>query len=140
METKRLYKSNSNKVFAGVCGGIGEYFNMDPVIVRLIWVAGTFFSAGMGILGYIIAAALIPRIDDSGEEKRNIGCLVAILVALLALAAIPIVLAILGLVGYVVFSGVGAVAHIAGILIWPSIFIAPILLVIIVILLLRRKK
>ena len=36
---KKLYKSSNNKVFAGVCGGIGEYFSIDPVIIRLLWVA-----------------------------------------------------------------------------------------------------
>ncbi|MBD4336467.1 PspC domain-containing protein, partial [Xanthomonas citri pv. citri] len=35
---KRLYKSNTNKVIDGVCGGIGEYFNIDPTLVRLAWV------------------------------------------------------------------------------------------------------
>lgn len=35
---KRLYRSNSNKMIAGVCGGIGEYFNIDPTLIRLAWV------------------------------------------------------------------------------------------------------
>ena len=45
---KRLYKSNTNKVISGVCGGIAEYFGMDPSIVRLLWVVFTFFG-GSGI-------------------------------------------------------------------------------------------
>ena len=36
---KKLYRSNTNKMLCGVCGGIGEYFNIDPTIVRLIWAA-----------------------------------------------------------------------------------------------------
>ncbi|MGM0439176.1 MAG: PspC domain-containing protein [Patescibacteria group bacterium] len=59
----KLYRSNKNKVFAGVCGGIGEYMDVDPVIIRLIWVLVSIF-AGMGILGliaYIIAALIIPE-------------------------------------------------------------------------------
>ena len=36
---KKLYRSNINKMLCGVCGGIGEYFNIDPTIIRLIWVA-----------------------------------------------------------------------------------------------------
>ena len=57
---KRLYKSNENKMLDGVCGGIAEYFNVDPTLVRLAWVV---FSAlgGSGIIAYIIAAIIIPR-------------------------------------------------------------------------------
>lgn len=56
---KKLYKSNQNKMIEGVCGGIAEYFNLDPTIVRLAWV---FFCilGGSGILAYIIAAIVIP--------------------------------------------------------------------------------
>ena len=57
---KRLYKSNKNKMLAGVCGGIAEYFNIDPTLIRLGWIV---FSAlgGSGILAYIIAAIVIPQ-------------------------------------------------------------------------------
>ena len=57
---KRLYKSNNSKMIDGVCGGIAEYFNMDPTLVRLGWV---LFCAlgGSGIIAYIIAAIIIPR-------------------------------------------------------------------------------
>ena len=56
---KRLYKSNENKMVCGVCGGIAEYFDIDPTLVRLGWV---LFCAlgGSGILAYIIAAIVIP--------------------------------------------------------------------------------
>ena len=57
---KRLYKSNENKMIDGVCGGIAEYFNMDPTLVRLGWVL--FCALGCsGIIAYIIAAIIIPR-------------------------------------------------------------------------------
>lgn len=56
---KKLYKSNTNKMLEGVCGGIAEYFDIDPTIVRLGWVV--FFAlGGSGILAYIIAAIIIP--------------------------------------------------------------------------------
>ena len=57
---KRLYKSNVNKMLDGVCGGIAEYLNMDPTLIRLGWV---LFCAlgGSGIIAYIIAAIIIPR-------------------------------------------------------------------------------
>lgn len=57
---KRLYKSDTNVVLMGVCGGIGEYFNIDPTLVRLGW-AIFCFAGGSGILAYIIAAIIIPR-------------------------------------------------------------------------------
>lgn len=57
---KRPYKSNNNRMIDGVCGGIAEYFDIDPTLVRLGWV---MFCAlgGSGILAYIIAAVVIPR-------------------------------------------------------------------------------
>ncbi len=64
---KKLYKSNKDRVFAGVCGGIGEYTETDPVVIRLIWVlVSIFFGAGfLGILAYIIAALIIPQNPDN---------------------------------------------------------------------------
>ena len=56
---KKLYRSRDNKVLAGVCGGIGEYFEIDPVIVRLIWIVLTMIW-GFGLFLYIIAIFLIP--------------------------------------------------------------------------------
>lgn len=57
---KRLYKSNKNKMLDGVCGGIAEYFNVDPTIIRLAWV---LFCAlgGSGVLAYIIMAVILPH-------------------------------------------------------------------------------
>ena len=57
---KRLYKSNTDKMVAGVCGGIAAYFDIDPTLVSLGWV---LFCAlgGSGILVYIIAAVIIPE-------------------------------------------------------------------------------
>lgn len=61
MVSKHLYRSNRNKVFAGVCGGLAEYFDIDPVIVRLIWIIGTLISFGLGIVAYLIAWIIIPK-------------------------------------------------------------------------------
>ncbi len=57
---KRLYKSNKNKMINGVCGGLAEYFDIDPTLIRLGWV---IFCAmgGSGIIAYIIAAIIIPH-------------------------------------------------------------------------------
>ena len=56
---KKLYKSIEDKRIAGVCGGIAEYFDIDPTLIRLAWV---LFCAlgGSGIIAYIIAAIIIP--------------------------------------------------------------------------------
>lgn len=56
----RLRKSSTNKFLCGVCGGIGEYFNIDPTIVRLAWIVFCM-CGGSGLLAYIIAAIVIPE-------------------------------------------------------------------------------
>jgi phage shock protein C len=56
---KKLYRSK-NKWLAGVCGGIAEYFNLDPIIIRVIWLVLSL-AYGAGILAYIIAWLLIPK-------------------------------------------------------------------------------
>ncbi len=60
MEKKRLYKSSTNKVLCGVCGGIGKYFDVGPTIVRLICIA-LIFGWGSGLLAYIVAAVIMPE-------------------------------------------------------------------------------
>ncbi len=57
---KRLYKSRTDKKLDGVCGGIAEYFEIDPTIVRLAWVLFTCLG-GSGIFAYIIAAIVMPE-------------------------------------------------------------------------------
>lgn len=60
MNEKRLYRSSRNQMLAGVCGGIGEYFNIDPTMIRLGWIVFSCLGAS-GVLAYIIAAIVIPR-------------------------------------------------------------------------------
>jgi phage shock protein C len=57
---KRLYRSANDRILGGVCGGIAEYFGVDPVVIRLLWVLFTLIY-GTGILAYIIAWIIIPR-------------------------------------------------------------------------------
>ena len=57
---KQLCKSNTNKKIVGVCGGIGEYFGIDPTLVRLGFVALSFLAGG-GLAVYIIAAIIMPE-------------------------------------------------------------------------------
>ena len=60
---KKLTLPENNKNIAGVCGGIGEYFNIDPTIVRILWIAGIFLSLGTGVLAYLLCWFLIPNPD-----------------------------------------------------------------------------
>ena len=56
---KKLYRSDREKMLCGVCGGIGEYFEVDPTLVRVIWALLSFW--GPGIVAYIVAAIIMPR-------------------------------------------------------------------------------
>ncbi len=58
---KKLVRSKVNRMLCGVCGGVGEYLNVDPTIVRLIWLLCSMASCGTGLLIYIIAAIVIPE-------------------------------------------------------------------------------
>ena len=60
MKGKKLYRSRENAMLAGVCGGIGKYFDIDSSVVRLAWVAFTLLG-GSGLLAYIICAIILPR-------------------------------------------------------------------------------
>ena len=61
-EPKRLYRSDTNKVFAGICGGLGEYLEVDPAIVRLIWVLMVIFTGFIpGFVAYLIAMTIVPK-------------------------------------------------------------------------------
>ena len=66
---KRLYRSTSEKKIAGVCGGIAEYFGIDPTVVRLIWVIFAF-CGGSGVVAYLIALAIMPLPPVSGRDNE----------------------------------------------------------------------
>jgi len=63
MEPKRLFRSVNDRILGGVCGGLGNFFTIDPVLVRVLW-AVSFFVGGVGFLAYLIAWIIIP------EERR----------------------------------------------------------------------
>ncbi|EAF4461780.1 TPA: PspC domain-containing protein [Listeria monocytogenes] len=63
---RKLYKSSSQKMIAGVCGGLAEYFGIEVTIIRLLW-AGAVLFFGTGILLYIIAAIIIPKATPESE-------------------------------------------------------------------------
>ncbi len=65
MEPKKLYRSRTNTMISGVCGGLAEYIGMDPTVVRLLYVLLSLFSAAFpGLILYIIAMFIIPLGDQ----------------------------------------------------------------------------
>lgn len=60
---KKIYKIEEGKKLCGVCGGIAEYFNIDPTLVRLAWILFTALG-GSGIIAYIICAIVFPQKSD----------------------------------------------------------------------------
>jgi len=81
---KRLYKSNSNFVFSGVLGGLGEYYEVDPTVLRLAFIVLVLVTGGFpGIVAYIIAAIIVPdkptpvhihhteKQEEKKEEKKE---------------------------------------------------------------------
>lgn len=62
--TKKLYRLKHDRKIAGVCSGIAAYFDIDPTIVRLIWVLIVLFG-GFGLLAYLLAIIIIPEKPES---------------------------------------------------------------------------
>ena len=58
---KKLYLSDANKKIGGVCGGLGEYFDVDPTLIRVIFILLALLSFGLGVIGYILIWMIIPR-------------------------------------------------------------------------------
>lgn len=67
MGKKILYRTGKNRIVGGVCGGTAEYFNIDPAIVRLIWLLSVF-AAGAGLWAYLVAWAIVP---ENPKERRK---------------------------------------------------------------------
>jgi len=67
---KKLYRSQEEKWLGGVCGGLGEYFNIDPIIVRLIFVAFALIAGG-GLLLYLIMWLIIPQEPTEGAPAAE---------------------------------------------------------------------
>jgi phage shock protein C len=61
---KRLHRSQHDRQIAGICGGLANYFNVDPVLMRVAWVVLAFLSAGLAIVLYLILIVVIPNEDD----------------------------------------------------------------------------
>jgi phage shock protein C len=90
---KRLVRTRDDSVLAGVCGGFGQYFNLDSALVRLLWVFFTIFG-GSGVLAYIVAVFIIPdestgkdvtprRLMDGINDKTILWCVLLVLVGII---------------------------------------------------------
>jgi phage shock protein C len=66
---KRLYRSRTDRMIGGVCGGLGEYFNLDPTLMRLIFVV-LLFAHGIGLIAYIIAWIIMPERREEEAEVQ----------------------------------------------------------------------
>ena len=66
---KRLYRSKTERLLGGVCGGIGQYYDTDPNLIRILWVVLTLLSVGIGVIAYIVAWIIIP---EELEERADI--------------------------------------------------------------------
>jgi len=69
----RIYRSSTNKVIAGVCGGLGEYFDIDPTLIRLIAVVAALAGAGMPILIYLLGWIIMPQRFPGDPEVENVA-------------------------------------------------------------------
>lgn len=65
-QPKRIYRSKTDRMIGGVCGGVAKYLNVDPVIIRIAW-ALAFFAGGTGVVAYIVGWIIIP--EDPNEEE-----------------------------------------------------------------------
>lgn len=64
MNPRRLYRSNDDRMVAGVCGGVAAYFDVDPVIVRIVWFLSFFFTGSLTFWAYLIMAIVVPVEPD----------------------------------------------------------------------------
>jgi phage shock protein C len=69
---KKLYKSRSDKMIEGVCGGLGEYFNVDPTLIRLGFALSVVGGFGAGVLIYIVLAIVVPEAPETPEAYHEI--------------------------------------------------------------------
>jgi len=74
---KRLYRSRNDRVIAGVCAGLGHYFNLDPVLIRVLAVIVGFMSFGTLVLLYLVLALIMPLEPEqsltTSEERSATG-------------------------------------------------------------------
>lgn len=66
---RKLYRSRTNRMVSGVCGGIAEYLNLDPTVVRLLWVLAAFLTGFIpAIIAYIVMLFIVPEAPQEPEK------------------------------------------------------------------------
>ena len=68
---KRIYRTEKDKKICGVCGGLAEYLDMDPTLMRLLWVLIACLGAGSAFIAYIIAAIIVPTKSEVEKQMRE---------------------------------------------------------------------
>ena len=85
---KRIYRSQDNRILGGVCGGIGEYLNIDPLLIRIIWVA-MIIVGGAGFFAYMVAWVIIPSgSQGSIKSTSNAGWYLGLALIIIGVALI----------------------------------------------------
>jgi phage shock protein C len=69
VNNRRLYRSEDDRVIAGVCGGVADYFNIDPVIVRILWFLSFFFTGSLTFWAYVVMAIVVPICPDNWQPQ-----------------------------------------------------------------------
>lgn len=76
-EYKKLYRSRTHRMIGGVCGGLGEYFGIDPTLVRVLFVVGTILGWGVLLLAYLILLIFVPNepfetpVPPAGDDQAS---------------------------------------------------------------------
>lgn len=70
MSTRKLVRSRDHRIIAGVCGGLADYFQIDPTLVRIIFVVASLFSAGLVVGAYLVAWLVMPE-EGSGQTGAD---------------------------------------------------------------------
>ena len=79
METKKLYRSRTDHMIAGVCGGLGKYLGIDPTLIRLAFILLLLFGIGCGLLMYLVMTLIVPAepagaaipVQTTGTDSMN---------------------------------------------------------------------
>jgi phage shock protein C len=68
---KRLYRSLTDRKLAGICGGLGDYLEVDSTLIRVGWVLIAFLSGGIGLLAYLVLIFIVPNEDEVARRPRT---------------------------------------------------------------------
>jgi len=125
---KRLFRSDENKIIGGVAGGIAEYLDMDPSIVRLLWVLVALFTGGAAFWVYVALWLFLPIRDNArGQvadpaiklDEKSLGVIAWILIGL----GVLWLLANFGILPFI-WQGLRGVMHVIGLVFWPLVLLA----------------